>query len=219
VAFMVVAVACLVMRLQASYPFDYTKHLIPSHLRLDSLFFGVLLAFYYHRYPDAFLSLARRFRFPLLVLGVVMLAPAYLRNIDMGHNIYIYGFTLFYLGSGCLLVAALGFQGPPNRLTNAVAYIGSHSYSLYLWHMAVNAWGLFVLAKLFPQGHNWFIYAAVYLIGSVVVGIGMATLIEFPVLRLRDRIFPSRGRPLSVGAVVSPETPVSTERTDGSASM
>jgi hypothetical protein len=34
---------------------------------------------------------------------------------------------------------------------------------------------------------------AIYMAGAFVIGIAMAKLLELPVLRFRDRMFPSRG--------------------------
>ncbi len=50
--------------------------------------------------------------------------------------------------------------------------------------------------RMVLRTENWFAGAAIYLVSSIGVGIGMALLVEFPVLRLRDRWFPSRSRPL-----------------------
>ena len=54
--------------------------------------------------------------------------------------------------------------------------------------------------RILGTTENWFVYAGEYLIGSVLFGILMAAVIEFPVLRVRDHLFPSRGRPLTVSA-------------------
>jgi hypothetical protein len=51
--------------------------------------------------------------------------------------------------------------------------------------------------RILGTTENWFVYAGEYLIGSVLFGILMAAVIEFPVLRVRDHLFPSRGRPLT----------------------
>src|SRR5262249_45569707 len=148
--------------------FTIKTHVEPSHLRLDGLFFGVFLSYAFHRHPIKFLSAARRFRYLLAGIGVLLLLPAFYfpRHTPF---IFTYGLTLFYLGSGCLLVAALGWQTPTTRIASAVAYTGSHSYSVYLWHMPV---ALVAFAVI----NNWFIYAATYLIGSIAFGVGMAIL-------------------------------------------
>ena len=207
VAFIAVAVICLTLRLLVAAcihgPFDLKLQLFPSHLRMDSLFFGVLLSYLYHNHPKQFLSIASRFRFFLLCLGVLMLAPAFCLPLETTPFLYTYGLTLFYLGSGCLLVSALGLPPPSSRFATAIAYLGSHSYSVYLWHMPVGRWGIEMAERRLGPHYNWFVYAGVYLVGAVVFGVVMATLIEFPVLRIRDRFFPSRGNPLGTNAMGS----------------
>jgi hypothetical protein len=59
------------------------------------------------------------------------------------------------------------------------------------------------LNRLGSFGQNWFVYTAAYVISSFAFGILMAALIEFPVLRVRDHLFPSRGRPLTVSTEAS----------------
>lgn len=201
-AFVGVALLCLLLRIlgAAHASFRYTTHMYPSHLRLDGLFFGVLLSYLFHRYPVKFLATACRFRHLLLGTGVLLLFPAFCLPSETTPFIYTYGLTLFYLGSGCLLVAALGYRAPTTRLGHAAAYFGSHSYSVYLWHMPVALWGTAAVAKLLPQYYNWFVYGITYLAGAVMLGVAMSVLTEFPVLRIRDRFYPSRGTPLSTNA-------------------
>jgi peptidoglycan/LPS O-acetylase OafA/YrhL len=99
------------------------------------------------------------------------------------------GFTSLYLGAAAMLLAWLPAPEPAHPIARGLAYIGSHSYSMYLWHVPFNH-------VLFPQlSGNWGLYALAYLCGSVVIGIGMAVLIEFPVVRLRDRYWPDVVRP------------------------
>ena len=193
--FLVVAVACLALRVLGSL--NHTLSIFQSHVRLDSLFFGVLLSYLFHTYPTGFLSVARRFRLAFGAIGLLFLLPAFCFPLESTPAISTFGLTLFYLGSGGLLVAALGFNTPTSLLARAAAYTGSHSYSIYLWHVMFAAWGTDIVHRLLSVQINWFMYAAFYLAGSLLFGIGMAILIEFPVLRMRDRFFPSRGKPLS----------------------
>jgi len=201
-AFVAVAVICLLLRVVDSPhpPFDFKAHIFRTHLRLDGLFFGVFLSYVFHRHPIWFFSVARRFRYALGGMGALMLLPAFCFPLEETPSLTTYGLTLFYLGSGCLLCAALGFSATGNRCVRAVAYMGSHSYSIYLWHMQVSIWVTALVTRHLSQPDNWLLYAAIYLIGSIVFGIGMAILIENPVLRLRNRYFPSRGEPLSFDA-------------------
>lgn len=38
---------------------------------------------------------------------------------------------------------------------------------------------------------NWFLYAFIYWSGTFMLGIGTAKLVEYPVLRLRDKLMPA----------------------------
>jgi peptidoglycan/LPS O-acetylase OafA/YrhL len=68
-----------------------------------------------------------------------------------------------------------------------------YSYSIYLWHGPAGAWfpGL-VRQVLHVSSFGANGRFAVYLIGSLVIGITMSKVVEYPVLQLRDRIFPAR---------------------------
>jgi len=66
------------------------------------------------------------------------------------------------------------------------------SYSTYLWHLPVGR----LLAKTpFPgsPGTAFLLRATSYVALSLAVGAGMSKVIEYPVLRWRDRRFPARG--------------------------
>jgi peptidoglycan/LPS O-acetylase OafA/YrhL len=81
--------------------------------------------------------------------------------------------------------------GPVRILGTACAFVGTYSYSIYLWHIPFQAFAAGVLRRLFGIRFDsveqfWF-----YLTGSIVFGILMAKLIEFPVLGLRDKFYPT----------------------------
>lgn len=133
--FLVLATAMLFLRLlnARGQAFDYWIHQFPSHLRLDSLLFGVVVSYFYHYRPELFLALARRFRWPLLLGGLLALSPAFIYPIETTPWIYTFGFALFYLGAGGLLVGSLATEFPDNKLVRFGAYLGSHSYSIDLF--------------------------------------------------------------------------------------
>ena len=201
-AFIAIASLSLILRIAGTSAYDHKTHLYPSHLRLDSLVFGVLLSYLFHRHQARFLSLARRFRYSSAGMGVCLLAPAFYFPLESTRFIYTYGLTLFYIGSGCLVVSALGCRVPSSSFASATAFIGSHSYSVYLWHMPV-AVGAAVVNILLFHGKIWIAYAAVYFLGSIVFGVGMAICTELPTLRLRDRLFPSRATLLGSESTVA----------------
>jgi peptidoglycan/LPS O-acetylase OafA/YrhL len=78
-----------------------------------------------------------------------------------------------------------------------VAAIGVDSYSVYLWHMGVQRWILpwYGRAFLAPIADPTLRYAAglaAYVATAVLLGLGLARLIERPALALRERLAPSR---------------------------
>jgi peptidoglycan/LPS O-acetylase OafA/YrhL len=202
-AFVSLAILCLSLRVFTAHiaPYTHKTHLFPSHLRMDSLFAGVFISYLYHFYRDGLLDWGRRYRLKLLVLGILLLCPAFIFPLRSTRFIFTFGFTLFYIGSGFLLIAALVSRAPHHRAAKALAYAGSHSYSIYLWHMPIALWAVPMLKRFPGLGQNWFVYNGAYLVGSISFGILMAALIEFPMLRVRDHLFPSRGRPLTVSTM------------------
>ena len=200
--FACLAITCLGLRLATEHVtpvFSDKTNLFPTHLRMDSLFCGVTLSYYYHTYPVAFMAWARRWRWPLMGLGLLALSPAFLYDIKTTPYIYTFGLTQFYLGGACLLVALLGLKLPENWLVRSLSHIGSHSYSIYLWLMAWLTWIVPLISGASKADRHWPLYAVTYLGGGILFGIGIAAVIEFPLLRLRDRWFPSRSRALETG--------------------
>jgi peptidoglycan/LPS O-acetylase OafA/YrhL len=201
-AFFLLAVLSLCVRIFESFvvPFSLKTNLFPSHLRMDSLYCGVVISYFYYYHSARFLDIAKRFRVPALALGVGALAPAFLFPLETTPLIYTLGLTLFYIGSGLILIGVLTFKIPENGFVTSAAYIGSHSYSIYLWHMPLAIWGLPLLYRILGPHLNWCLYCASYFLGAAFLGIVMASAIEFPLLKVRDRWFPSRARPLEVAS-------------------
>lgn len=201
VMFAVLAVVCLVLRLltwHVSSVFIDKTEFYPTHLRMDALFCGVLISYLNHTCVDQFQLWTRRWRWSLLAAGLLLLLPAFCFEIKTTPFMFTYGLTLVYLGSACLMMASLTVTVPDHWLPKVMAFIGSHSYSIYLWHVPVAAWLMPLVVGAVKEQRNWFGYFATYVGGSIIFGIGMSTLVEFPLLRLRDRLFPARSRPLAV---------------------
>lgn len=190
---MAVASFCLGLRVLNAYhcPFDLKTHLHHSHIRLDALFFGVLLSYCQHFHRDMFTRVGLRFRRGLFPLGFTCLAPAFLLPLNEAKFIYTFGLTLFYIGSGMLVVAAATSPRIDNRIVRYTGFLGSHSYSIYLWHGPALVWGT-IIAERISGSRSWWTYASVYWIGSFGLGTVLSILLEKPCLAFRDRYFPSR---------------------------
>lgn len=194
-----VAALALVFRLltPATIPLDYYQNHFPTHLRIDSLFFGVFLAYAHNSaWRDALVRFSSRWKYALLAGGVLGLAPPYFYPLETTRWISVIGFTLFYLSGGAIIVSALSWPRSESKWVRFIAYMGSHSYSIYLWHYAAATWLLYEFKV--RAGHfikvNWYMETAFYFGCSFAVGLAFSLLLEKPVLRIRDRLFPSRSR-------------------------
>jgi len=177
-------IACLYQRIQvASRPgVDWDTVMFPTHLRVDSLFAGVVLGYYSHFQPDV---LKQSSRAALFVGGFGVLVPALL----FGNIVFVgtVGLMLVFVGFACILIASVTGKASKNIIARTLAGIGYYSYSIYLWHAVPNY-------LFFPQLHLSLIRFAIYVISAIALGIVMARLIETPSLVLRDRWFRSRAQ-------------------------
>jgi peptidoglycan/LPS O-acetylase OafA/YrhL len=170
------------------YPRGYL--LLPTHYRIDALLFGTLLAYYWAFHRARLTEWVRRTTSLLLAGSLTFLLPCLLLRLENNFVVNTIGLTLNYLGfGGLVLLTMVAFQDRPTpRLLLPLARMGFFSYSIYLWHAGVGV----VTARNLPQHIGWPATIAVYLAGSVVVGVVAAKVIELPFLRLRDRLLPSR---------------------------
>jgi len=156
----------------------------PTHLRIDGLMFGVLLSYYKCFRPDIFKRIASWRGGWIVIAGAVALL---LRFPVEDRNMHTWGYTVIYLGAGCLVAKAVAFEGPgPIRvMSGMLAQIGVYSYSIYLWHV------FFVdhVMKHIHSSSQAFLFWC-YFVGAILFGIATAKAIEIPMLRFRDRVFP-----------------------------
>jgi peptidoglycan/LPS O-acetylase OafA/YrhL len=155
----------------------------PAHLRMDALLAGVVLGYYAYFDQSSFRETRKAF---VLVLGVTITIFA----LAMPP---FFQLTFCYIGFA--FVVAWSVQHPVSKWLYWLSYIGLYSYSIYLWHVA-----LMVFLPRFPA--NWMRFP-VYVLSSVLLGIGMAKAVEVPSLRIRDRLFPSLSNRSASGTVAS----------------
>jgi peptidoglycan/LPS O-acetylase OafA/YrhL len=195
-AFLGVAGACLALRLigwQLHPTYSHGPHLFRTHIRIDSLFYGVLLSYFYNFAPNRLVF----FAWPtalLLGMGFLLLAPAFVFPLEEYWFVSALGVILFYLGSGFLVVAAMRLTTVRSAFARLCAALGAASYSIYLWHIPVNTWGWGSIQRL-TGSESFLLQGAVSIVGACAVGYVASRLIECPVLFLRNRLFPSRSEP------------------------
>lgn len=196
-----VALACLALRAATSssgLPYSHVTHLFPTHLRIDSLLFGVLLAHAWHHRDLGDRAWLPRAAPWMALAGIALLAPPFVWKIEETPWIAVFGLTGIYVGGGLLLLALLAVEPRRLRWLAPLTRMGRDSYSIYLWHMPVSAWGVQLAIEARGGPLLWPTYAALYLGGSLLVGVVLARAIEWPVLRLRDRLYPSRSGKLEL---------------------
>jgi peptidoglycan/LPS O-acetylase OafA/YrhL len=134
VIFIAFAVTCLSTRIANATitPFNVLFHLASFHTRIDSLFCGVCIFYFYHYRQALFFDAVKRFRLPAVFLGIALLVPLFLLRINDSPFIYTIGYTLLYVGGGLIIGATI--SDPPRKVwpIRTLAYIGSHSYSISL---------------------------------------------------------------------------------------
>jgi peptidoglycan/LPS O-acetylase OafA/YrhL len=206
----------------------YAVTMAASHLRLDALLFGVGIRCLAEYLPELFQAL-RAWRGWLVLAGLLLWSVNLFIEPDTV-LIRTVGLAGTYLGGAAFLVAAFhthaadfgGLKRFADGGARFMAWIGVYSYAIYLWH--VTAQGILgreiggrILAwngGAISQG-TWVAITLVVTAGAVVAGVAATRVVEWPVLRLRDRFFPSRSG--SLPAVNSPETaPIMASNATGS---
>lgn|GEM_PF-138925 len=201
-----VMVICLVFRVSSAWLSPrlntiWTFTFFSTHLRIDSLFFGVLLSYLYHFKP-AMLERIGKHRIILAIIGTVTVVLAILNPIAGAFSQLIFSFL--YLGYGCLLLALLytNLEGIGGKILKSfparvLALIGYFSYSIYLWHVnparyLAEGWFIEKLKPHLSAEALWLVATTVYVVVVILFGALMSKLIEVPSLKLRDKLFPPR---------------------------
>lgn len=188
--FIAAAIFCLSARIFTTLtaPYHYRTHHFPLHLRFDSLMCGVFISYLYHYNTERLMTAVKRFKPMMFAAGIALFIPAIFERAEHPF-VPTFGFTFVYLGSALVLLSCIDSDFGENWLTALLSFIGRHSYSIYLWHLPVLQQGA---KPLFPPSDSWGMCALVYLAGSLIIGVMMSKAVEFPMLKLRDRFFPSR---------------------------
>ena len=147
---------------------------VATHHRADALFAGVALGYYQHFDGDSFRQARKLWVLSvgLLISLALLIMPIFLQ------------FTFAYIGFACIVAWAVNQSQPSSSRSPALAFafIGRYSYSIYLWHVVAIEWLMSVPAK-------WFRFPA-YVCTAIILGILMSKAVEFPFLKLRDKLFP-----------------------------
>lgn len=180
--------------------FSLHRNFFPTHIRMDSLFLGVLISYLFNYHYEQLATVAEQFYWWLIGVGLLFLLPI----LFFGYQVKwmnIVGLPLVYMGWGIILLCAfvnnrlerLFLRILGQRLFDKVGQVGYYSYSIYVWHLGVPTFVIAVTNELngeilFPPVISDLIRIAL----SLTIGILMANWLEFPVLKLRERYFPNK---------------------------
>lgn len=156
------------------------------------------MAYLYHVKPSWFARL-RPLRYVLFLAGILAVSPMLWLSVDTNPLVCTWGFSLLYIGYGCIIVSLMSIS-PDSRalrfvsglaITRLFLMIGLSSYSIYLWHWNVARMPILNFAAKHRicanPSWNWLLCTSLYVFVAVLVGTITGKLIEFPALRLREQ--------------------------------
>ncbi len=165
-----------------------------SHNRIDEVWYGVLVAYYYVYHYDAFARLARRLGSWIWIAGAALIASVWVFGGLQERGVFavIFQFNLMALGAALVMVNGLFLD---NRVTRFFAHrtwypIARVSYGIYLLHGYV----LFAVLKLFGFRNatafgTWQFFAlfVAVMAGSTLLAAVMFVSFESPLIELGRR--------------------------------
>lgn len=173
--------------------FTFHTHLYPTHLRLDSLLFGVLISYIYHFRNDKFYFLARLYWKPALIISLILLSTPFFWSINSQWMGTI-GLTLLYFAFGIVLWISVAFEKAiiatrvVMYLIRPISFIGFYSYSIYVFHTMIAVFFMPIAIKFLPELDIKILFI-IYALISIAIGFLVSRVIELPFLALRDRYF------------------------------
>jgi peptidoglycan/LPS O-acetylase OafA/YrhL len=200
----VAAISVLALRVSVCYPtFDWREAYYPSHMRIDSLLFGVLCGYAVWYRPEAVRTLAH----PAVAATAVALAFLWptLWPVEESRWGSTIGFTLIYLSFGAVLIFAslrpeygMRAAGPIRYLLKGLAQIGVYSYTIYIAHSVLyvipgmagaRVRALEWATRQFGGECSLWLDRLGFVGGSIALGVVLSHVVERPFLKLRSRLY------------------------------
>ncbi len=192
-------VLCLLFRISFNDSYNLTnKSFTMTHLRIDSLFAGVLIAYFYF-FKRSILAKLLKFKVVILTFIVIGLFWTTYTPANVSYFTVTIGFTLLFVSFGLLLIYFLmerNINEQLNRIfskpiVNMVSKIGYSSYSIYIFHIFVIKKLMRIIYDHTPYYNHRLNFIVTSFI-SILIGIAITYSIEKYFLKKRDKNFPAR---------------------------
>jgi peptidoglycan/LPS O-acetylase OafA/YrhL len=171
----VLVLGCLALRQRVPWQ-EFNR----AHLRCDALFAGVALGYCRAFHSDLFVRISNaKWVLPLSATFLLPRVAGVFVPLQSRAAALVLSFSAFSF------LALVWWSQGVSLKSRVLSGIGRHCYLIYLWHMLV-AMLCSVLLSSSPLGF------AGDLSLSILIGLGMSLAVESPVLRLRDKLIPSR---------------------------
>ncbi|WP_417238917.1 acyltransferase family protein [Bizionia sp.] len=194
-------IGCLVLRFTSNFYFSSqtARNFTMTHLRIDSLMAGVLIAYLYIYKKKRLVTFFDKNETKLLLFSVLCIA--WTPFIDPLPSFFVktVGFSLVYIAFSIVLLFFLLNKSVNNKLNymfskrvaNLISKIGFCSYSIYIIHTLIIK-GIQYLSKKTDYSFQPYLSFILVLIISVLVGFFMTYKIEGWFLTIRDKYYPSK---------------------------
>lgn len=197
----IICIVCLAARFVVYNPgkgFNPYKTFYPLHLRADSLCAGILISWLYHFRKETLQQWVNKNRLWLCMLSVLLLLSLFIFPFYNGFILTV-GFTLTYSGYAVVTILMLFpvtgsgagvFTTPLRTVYRFVAWVGFYSYAIYLFHVFIGFGVVNNFRKLTGLSGLWPLELIVFIAGNIIFGYFISRLVEQPVLRWRNRVYP-----------------------------
>jgi peptidoglycan/LPS O-acetylase OafA/YrhL len=168
--------------------YDFSRDYTRSHFRFDSLFFGVFISFLVN-YKREIIDkvLAYRYRFVCILFSIGFLSTNFIFDRWNYHSVSVVNLAINPICFGYLMLNVIDIKNVIFvKVISPLSYIGKYSYSIYLFHE------FFAGVAIHTFKHGGVPYYLLYFTLAFTFGVLISKGIEYPLIGLREKYFPSR---------------------------
>jgi peptidoglycan/LPS O-acetylase OafA/YrhL len=188
-----IALSLCVEALRAVLSMHHQPVYFYTHTRLDGLLLGVALAAVHTFWPEWFHKFQQQ-RVLLLTIVAIGLWRLYVdRDAYPEPDLLTSPFLITFVDYAAAALLLLLYRRKPSHTSvyRLVARIGIYSYGIYLWHVSVERPVNWTVSHV-PHALTAVTSTLLPYLLAIPLGILATKFIEFPFLRLRQRLVPSR---------------------------